>query len=222
MKKIERKKSQRLFDEAMTAKEKEIMGSDYKEGGFKPVVASFIINQLNKYGESWLFGDKLSEFEQARKEENEEAQKIETERLLGGWVGEPYDIIAFKPECNGVDGMFSIGFRVDNESYAWFEYVLHTHGEKGRVWTTDQWYLGDVEEQRLATKDEVLAFLGSCNENLSLCVEYNGEGWRINKDRYKEWEEHDSALMSIKHSIKMKSLVDAGLSDNKYYKTLLF
>ena len=191
-----RKKSTRLLHDAMTEKHKEILGREPQKGDL--ITTAFIVNQMSKYGDKWAFssGEAYQEYKRVLSEEIE-AERTELEkRLAQGWCGEPYDIIAFKHKGNGGD-FFSIGFRTDNERCAWFDYVLGSHGDENRMWATDQWELGDVEEQRFATKEEVKRFIAGYEE-LQQSIRKDGEKWKISEVDYNQVREFEFMLQTYR------------------------
>lgn len=204
-----REKSTRLLHNAMNEKHKEILGREPQKGDL--VTAAFIANQMAKYGDMWVFSsdEAYQEYKKALSEETENEVKELEKRLAQGWCGEPYDIIAFKHEGNGGD-FFSIGFRTDNDNDAWFDYVLGSHGEKNRMWETDQWSLADVTEQRFATKEEVKRFIDG-NEELQQSIRKDGEKWKIDKVDYNQVREFHFMLQTYQHTNIKKHMEDAEL-----------
>lgn len=204
-----REKSTRLLHNAMNEKHKEILGREPQKGDL--VTTAFIANQMAKYGDMWVFSsdEAYQEYKRALSEEIE-AEGAELEkRLAQGWCGEPYDIIAFKHEGNG-GNFFSIGFRVDNERCAWFDYVLGSHGDENRMWTTDQWDLGDVAEQRFATKEEVKRFINGC-EDFQQSIRKDGDKWKISEVEYNQVREFDFMLQTYRHNNIKKHMEAAEL-----------
>lgn len=207
MNKIE--KSTRLLHNAMNEKHKEILGREPQKNDL--VTTAFIVNQMAKYGDRWVFSndEAYQEYKKTLSEETENEVKELKKRLEQGWCGEPYDIIAFKHEGNGGD-FFSIGFRTDNDNDAWFDYVLGSHGEKNRMWATDQWSLADVTEQRFATKEEVKRFIDG-NEELQQSIRKDGEKWRIDKVAYNQVREFHFMLQTYQQANIKKHMEDAEL-----------
>ena len=207
--KFEDRKSTRLWYKAMTEKHVEILGRKPTKGDI--ATTEFIAKEMGKHGDGWCFktlGD-YEEYKKALAEEREADQKETDRRLKEGWIGEPYDIIAFVHEGNGGD-FFSIGFRSDNNKDAWFEVVLGSHGEKNREWGGDYWSLEDVAEQRFATKEEVKRYIDG-NEIFMRCIKRDGDKWKIDRFDYKRICEYEDMIHEYKRRDIESHMLKAGL-----------